>query len=112
MRRARSRALAAAGARNRTNVLPKPRVETVARKVIAEVSAVPVPTASEVSKRAANTQKIMPRMEVRPVPRMSAYALRRMGSRRCVAKLAAIRVVVISARFGDADSINLKRRRT
>src|SRR4029450_10772388 len=101
---------APAGARKRTNPLRKPRVDRVPRNVIAAISAEPVPTASGDSNRAVSTQKANPRIEVSPVPAMSAYALRRMGSRRWVATLAAI-PVVISGGCGDPNSVDLECRR-
>ena len=80
-----------AGARKRTSPLRKPRVDSVPRNVIAEINAEPVPTASGDSNRAVSTQKAIPRTDVSPVPATSAYALRRMGSRRWVATLVRFR---------------------
>src|SRR5687767_4865501 len=101
------RADAPAGARKRTSALRKPRVDRVPRKVIAEISAEPIPTASGVNSRAVRTQKAIPRTDVSPVPAMSAYALRRIGSRRCVATPVAI-PVVMSRGCGDPNPVDLE----
>ena len=53
-----------------------------------------MPTVAGGSQRAASAQKTSPRAEVSPVPRINAYALRRIGSRRWVTTAARSRARV------------------
>ena len=79
------------------------------RNVIAAISAARFPPLQG-QQPAVSTHKAKPKIEVRPVPAMSASALRRMGSRRWVATLAAI-PVVISVGRGDPNPVDLECRR-
>ena len=57
-------------------------MERLASSVVAETSAAPMPTSAGVSQCAASAQNSSPSAEVIPVPRISAYEARRIGSRR------------------------------